>query len=91
MASQLGLERLLVVVIEDIFAPRKQSSDHRIGARHELHDPRVRDAREPGDERPQRHVGAEAQMVDERQRQHEVGLPSLVEPLAFALIPALLR
>ena len=70
-------EAELVVRVEPVALGREQLLDHRVLARGELDHERGAEARQPVHELLDRHVGADRHVVDERERQHQVGLAAV--------------
>ena len=86
-----GLEALGGVVGEHVFAGCEQDVDHRVAARHPLHDGLGREVREQVHDHRQRHVAADGQVMDEGQGEDDVRVGALQQAGALLLRPAQAR
>jgi hypothetical protein len=74
--------------VQSLALGRQQLLDHRVLARGELDHERAAERRQPVDELLHRHVGADRDVVHERQREHEVGPAAVGQRLALEPAPA---
>src|SRR5919109_1762223 len=87
--AQPALEEIeLVVGVKTLALRRQELLDHRVLTRRELDDERRSKRREPVDDLLDGHVRADREVMDQRQREHEVGLAPVGQRSALEPPPA---